>query len=138
MKYLKFFLNGGSSILFLFFGFTVLVLGWTWGLSERQLYSYPVYVMFAYLFIQGLQFVLADVSSITGALLDIAFSLMPAILWLYVTFAITPNMESIPDWYGTIKKEYLMVVSIDLIIFTSASLKMLLFTDKNANAGGRG
>lgn len=129
MNIAKFLLNGGSSLLFTVYGFMVLFIGSPLGLEERTLYEVSTYVMLFYILSQGIQFNMGKVSGIKDIAVDLIASFLPLILWAFVVAL----KESEQEWWNIILWQYFYTILIDIFIFSWSSLKMLLYTDKNAS-----
>jgi len=129
-KALEIFLSGGSSVAYailaavMFFGDT------TFGMSPEKTYQFIGYVSILYLMIQGLQFNMARVDTVRAAGVDIILSLVPflVLFYVFVTVDIGDTM-----WYY-IRNVMMLTTIVDILIFGWASLKMLLYTDKNAKS----
>jgi signal transduction histidine kinase len=87
--------------------------------------------MLGYILLQGISFNAHSVNGYGEMALDMFISLIPAFLIFYV-FAVT----ELTDQLLVFAYMYALTVVIDVFIFSWASLKLLLFTDKNAQSAG--
>lgn len=127
-KFLKFILNGGSAIIYTIIAFNFFVIGTTYGMSFDTAYQFIGYVSVIYLLIQGIQFNMAKVSSIGDAAIDIITSFIPLAFMFYVFITVDLN----DTLWVYVRNIMFLTAAIDVFVFGWGSLKILLYTDKNA------
>jgi hypothetical protein len=87
-----------------------------------------VYLFLGYLMFQGLQFNLHGVSTITDSAIDLLISIIPLFMafYLFIT-GVGENPEMV-----FLRNVFMFIAIFDFIIIGWASLKLLLYTDRNA------
>lgn len=139
-KFLKFLLNGGSAIIYTIIGVNFFIFNMSFGMSIIEYSYFTAYMAVFYLLIQGIQFNMANVNSFKDAAIDMLMSVIPFIFMLYVFFTI-----DIPSGSGEleiaqnnlkvfVRNIMFVTILIDIFVFGWGSLKLLLYTDKNAHS----
>ena len=142
-KVLQILINGGSAIIYTIIAVNFFSIETAFGMSITSYYAFTAFSAVIYLFVQGVQFNLADVSGIGDFALDMFLSAIPLVYLLYVLFTMEYNssvtnieifnmQESL--WYF-VRNIMITTVLIDIVVFGWAGLKLLLYTDKNAHSG---
>ena len=129
-KFFKFILNGGSAVVFTIIAVNFFVFNLSFGLGKEGIYEFTAYMSIVYLLIQGVQFNLADVNSYADAAIDFGVSFIPFLFMFYVFISIDLN-----DNWSFIRNVMMLTTITDVFVFGWGSLKILLYTDKNAHSG---
>ena len=129
-KVLKFLLNGGSALIFVIVAVNFFILNNYFGMTVKIVLEFTAYFAVFYLFLQGVQFNMQKVSSITDAALDLVVSAVPFLFMFYIVVSV-----DLSDNASFVRNIFFLTSAIDVFVFGWASLKVLLYTDRNAQRG---
>jgi hypothetical protein len=126
MQQIKIIVNIFTVLAFLGCGVAVFMYGYNF---DGHLALYFPFIMLGYIFLQGINFNSHSVNGYGQVAIDMLTSLLPAFFIFYIFATVELGEDLILLAYM-----YTFTVIIDITIFSWASLKLLLFTDKNAQS----